>query len=308
MRCFIAGGGGFIGSHLGEALLIAGHQVVVFDRPSAKYLENLSSIGAEIRTGNFLNSSDLSRSIADCDIVFHLISTTVPQTSNENPVFDAETNLLGTLALLESARKTKVKKVIFASSGGTVYGIPREIPIKEDHPTEPISAYGITKLAVEKYLHLYWHLHKLDYCILRVANAYGERQPVTETQGIIAVLIDKILKNEEITIWGDGSILRDFVYVTDISNAFLRAIDYTGVQKIINISSGKAYSINDILDVIERIVHSVVHVKYTASRNFDVPINVLDNSLAFKQLNWTPSIDLHEGIARMYNWMKKGNQ
>lgn len=307
MRCFIAGGGGFIGSHLGESLLAAGHQVVVFDRQTARYLDNLSSMGADIRTGNFLNSDDLSRSIVGCDVVFHLVSTTVPQTSNENPIFDAQTNLLGTLTLLESAKEAGVKKIIFSSSGGTVYGITREIPIKENHPTEPISAYGITKLAIEKYLYLYWYLYKLDYCVLRVANAYGERQPVTDTQGIIAVLIDKTLKKEEITIWGDGSIRRDFVYVTDIANAFLKAISYTGVQKVINVSSGRAYSLNDILAIVERLEQNPLRVKYTFSRDFDVPINVLDNSLAKQQLNWQPSVDLSEGVTRMYNWMKKEN-
>ena len=154
-----------------------------------------------------LNPDDIGRAVSGSDVVYHLASTTVPKTSNDDPPYDVETNILGTLRLLEVAWKKQVKKIIFPSSGGTVYGIPQEIPIKEDHPTEPISSYGICKLTIEKYLNLYWKLHGLDYCILRISNAFGERQPVTETQGAISAFLDGAINHRELVVWGDGSIM-----------------------------------------------------------------------------------------------------
>ena len=202
MKAVIMGGGGSLGSYLVETLLANGQDVRVFDRPGARYLEYSSQRGANIVTGNFLDHNAVGNAISDRDIVYHLVSATVPQTSNENPRLDVEANLIGSLQLLEQIRSANVKKIIFASSGGTVYGIPRQIPIKESHPTDPISSYGIIKLAIEKYLHLCWTLYGLDYCILRIANAYGARQPVTQTQEVIAAILSKAISKEKIMIWG----------------------------------------------------------------------------------------------------------
>jgi len=175
--CLVLGGAGFIGSHLTHALARAGHRVRAFDRPHVDSLAELAGRGdCEIVTGDFLNPKDLALALAGSEIVFHLVSTTLPQASNENPSYDVETNLLGTLRLLELCRRERVRKVVFISSGGTVYGVPRTVPIAESHPTQPTCAYGIHKLAIEKYLHLEHLLHGLDYCVLRPANLYGERQ------------------------------------------------------------------------------------------------------------------------------------
>lgn len=296
MRYLVVGGGGFLGSHLSEALLAENHEVVIFDQPNARYLEYSRQQGAVIKTGDFLNSDDIRKAMENCDIVYHLISTTVPQTSNENPQNDIRTNVIGSLCLLDEARNQGIKKIIFSSSGGTVYGIPQEIPIKESHPTEPISSYGIGKLTIEKYLHLYWVLYKLDYCILRISNAYGARQPITPTQGVIAAFLDKATNNEEIIVWGDGSVLRDYVYASDIANAFLKASLYQGDLKVFNIGSGHGHSLNDIIGAIENIIQVPLQVKYLPGRPFDVPINVLDISRAKLHLNWEPKVRLEEGI------------
>jgi UDP-glucose 4-epimerase len=308
MRCVVVGGGGFIGSHLCEALLAAGHEVTVFDREEAPNLNRLKQKGVILSIGNFFNPQDLQSSLQNQDAIFHLLSTTVPQTSNEDPAYDVETNVIGTLRLLEEARKAHIKKVILASSGGTVYGIPQEIPIKESHPTDPTCSYGITKLAIEKFLHLYWILYGLDYCILRLANAYGERQRPTATQGVIPVFLEKALRNHEITVWGDGSVMRDYVFVTDIASALVKALTYSGEMKIFNVGSGQGHSLRELIHVIEGVTGRPLKVKYTAGRSFDVPISILDVSRAKNYLNWMPTISLFEGIAHMYAWMLKEHE
>lgn len=305
MKCVVIGGGGFIGSHVSEALLAEGHTVTVFDRGRSSNLEMLKQKGAALCLGDFFRMEDLPRALENQDVVFHLLSTTVPQTSNEDPVYDVETNVSGTLRLLNAARDAGIKKVIFASSGGTVYGIPQEIPIKETHPTDPTSSYGIGKLIIEKYLYMYSLLYGLDYCILRIANAYGERQRPTATQGVIPAFLERALRNQEINVWGDGSIMRDYVFITDIANALVKALTYSGEMKIFNIGSGHAHSLNDVIQVIEEVTGRPLQVNHTPGRSFDVPISVLDISRARSYLNWVPAIGLLEGITRMYLWTLK---
>ena len=305
MKCVVLGGGGFIGSHLNEALLASGHEVTIFDRPAAPYLEYARERGAIIITGDFFNPEDTRRAIAGCDVVYHLVSGTVPQTSNDNPRYDVEANVLGTLQLLDELRKARIQKIVYASSGGTVYGIPQEIPIKESHPTEPTSSYGICKLTIEKYLYLYRTLYGLNYRILRPANAYGERQFVTETQGVISAFLDKAVHGGKITVWGDGSIMRDFIYAGDLARAFLSAAAYEGEERIFNIGSGQGHSLNDIFAAIENIVQHPLQVEHGPGRPFDVPINILDIARARKDLAWEPTIGLLEGISREYEWMLK---
>lgn len=302
MRCLVLGGGGFIGSHLVEALLAFGHEVNIFDRPGARYLKEFERRGVNIFTGDFVSAGDVSLAILNCDLVYHLVSATVPQTSNENPEYDVAANVLGTLRLLDEARRAHVKKIVFASSGGTVYGIPQEIPIKENHPTDPTSSYGICKLTIEKYLHLYWALYGLDYCILRIANAYGIRQPITTTQGVISAFLDKALHGDELLIWGDGSIMRDYIYVSDIINAMLKAAGYQGEHKIFNVGAGQGHSIKDVISSLERVFQRPLQLKYMPARIYDVPVNILDISRAKKYLDWSPVVSLTDGISRTYEW------
>ena len=305
MKCVVLGGGGFIGSHLCESLLSEGHEVRAFDQSEARFLAEVKLAGADVYTGNFLDQADLQRVLVDAEVVYHLISTTVPQTSNEAPAQDVETNILGTLRLLETARDANVKKVVYASSGGTVYGIPKELPIKEGHPTEPISSYGITKLAVEKYLHLFNTLYGLDYCILRIANAYGERQPVTGIQGVIGAFLDRAIQGAEITVLGDGMVMRDYTYIGDIVRAFVKAGTHTGEHKVFNIGTGQGHSLNDTIEIIEQITRQTLNTKYLPNRVFDIPVNVLDISRARAHLGWQPMVGFLEGISRTYEWMLK---
>lgn len=293
-----------MGSHLCEALLVSGHEVRVLDRPDSRYLDYSKGCGASLIIGDFLNPDDIRSAISNCDVVYHLVSTTVPQTSNNDPGYDVQTNVLGTLRMLDEARKAHVKKIVFASSGGTVYGVPQKIPIKENHPTEPVNSYGVCKLAIEKYLHLYRTLYALDYCILRIANAYGEGQPVTDTQGVIPAFLEKALQHKELIVWGDGSVIRDYTYIGDITSAFIKASNYEGKLRIFNIGTGRGHSLSQVISIIEQIIKRPLPIKYMVARPFDVPVNVLDTSRAKSHLDWQPAVGLTEGISRTFEWMK----
>ncbi len=295
MKTLVLGGGGFIGSHLCDALLRSGHQVRVFEYPGVKSLRpTLRQV--EWIEGDFTNPVQVDEAVKGCEIVYHLISTTLPKTSNENPVYDVETNVIPSMQMLQSACRHGVKKVIFVSSGGTVYGIPQQIPITEDHPANPISSYGISKLAIEKYLYLFHALHGLEYCILRLANPYGERQRATASQGAVAVFLNKALHDETIEIWGDGSVTRDYIYISDVISAMLKAMHYRGAQRIFNVGSGAGISLNQMLADIEKILCKTVKRVYLPSRNFDVPINVLDIRRIQQAFDWSPQTDFMAGI------------
>lgn len=297
MKILVLGGGGFIGSHLCEALLLAGHQVRVFEYPGIKPLcpqEILRQI--DWMEGDFTNPVQVDNAVQGCEIVYHLISTTLPKTSNDNPAYDVETNVISTIQMLQSACRHRVKKIIFASSGGTVYGIPQQIPIAEEHPTNPISSYGISKLAIEKYLHLFYTLHGVDYCILRLANPYGERQRATASQGAVAVFLNKALCDEPIEIWGDGSVTRDYIYIADVITAMLKAIPHQGEQRIFNVGAGVGISLNQMLADMENILGKTVKRVYLPSRNFDVPTNVLDIRRIRQSFGWSPQTGFVAGI------------
>jgi len=304
MKCLVLGGGGFMGSHLSKALIDQGHGVRIFERPNLKPVETLPDDKAlEWREGDFLNQDDISEAVAGCEIIFHLISTTLPKPSNDNPVYDIESNLVSTLHLLESARRAGVRKVIFASSGGTIYGNPREVPIRESHPTDPICSYGITKLAIEKYLHLYHTLHGMDYCVLRIANPYGEGQRPLASQGAVAVFLHKALNQEVIEIWGDGTVTRDYVYVGDVVRAFLKAMGPLGEHRIFNIGAGEGHSLLELTGAIESLVGRAVARNFLPARTLDVPTNILDISRARSFLNWRPEMPFRDGLSRTHAWL-----
>ncbi|MCS6874619.1 MAG: NAD-dependent epimerase/dehydratase family protein [Pyrinomonadaceae bacterium] len=301
MKCAVLGSDGFIGSHLTEALLAKGYDVKCFDKTIRSKIPRIEKI-----EGNFLDEESLRQALRGCDTCFHLISTTLPSSSNESPIFDVQTNVIGTIRLLELCLEENVQKVIFISSGGTVYGMPLEIPIKESHPTNPICSYGITKLTCEKYLSLFHHLYGLEYRILRVANAFGERQKTNSAQGAIAVFLAKALRDEEIEIWGDGSTVRDYIHVDDVIDAFLRVMAYEGEQKIFNIGSGNGRSLNEVLDTIEKVLAKRIKKIYTGKkRRLDVPINVLSIELAKRELMWSPKVEFDEGVERFAKWLKE---
>lgn len=293
-----------MGSHLVEALLRNGDHVRIFDRPRADR-RNLVKILADVELveGDLTNESDLRAAMRDIEVAFHLVCTTLPKTSNENPIYDVETNIAGTLKLLDVARSSGVRKVVFPSSGGTVYGMTGAQPVVESHPTNPLCSYGITKLAIEKYLQLYWHLHGLSYTILRISNPYGPRQDMHSIQGAIGVFLPKVMRGELITIWGDGSTARDFLFIDDLVSALVRASAYDGEFRLLNIGSGEPTTLLELLSTIEQVTGKPARVVFSPSRKFDVPVNCLDVSRAKAELGWSPLVPLKDGIERTFRWL-----
>lgn len=306
-RCVVLGGCGFLGSHLAEALLAAGHAVRIFDKTKVD-TRNIVHLGnrVELMEGDFANEADLGRAIKGAECLFHLVGTTLPQTSTDNPLYDMESNVLSTLKLLDLAAKEKVKKVIYPSSGGTVYGIARTLPITEDHPTNPLCSYGIAKLTVEKYLEMYRLTRGLEYTCFRISNLYGERQSPHSIQGAIAVFLGLLRQGAPITIWGNGETVRDYLYVGDVVSVLVKALEVESPWRVFNLGSGKGTSLRQLLGILEEATGQEVVVRYAEARRIDVPVNVLDSSRARTAFGFEPVIALPAGVARTWQWMRKG--
>jgi len=201
--------------------------------------------------------------------------------------------------MLNSAVEYGVKRLVFVSSGGTVYGVPRQNPIPETHPTDPICSYGIHKLAVEKYLYLHRSLNQLDSVILRVSNMYGEHQRLDRPLGAVFHFVNHAVKGTPIDIWGDGSIRRDFIHVDDVVNALLMTMTYSGPEYLFNIGSGRSVSLNELVQMIGKRLNRDIHVNYRPARAFDVHENLLDIRRAATELAWKPAINLEAGLDRV---------
>jgi UDP-glucose 4-epimerase len=303
-RCLVLGGGGFLGGHLVEALQADGYRVRVFDRVPRRATAAEIAPETEWHEGDFGNRGDVAEALQGCQIVVHLVATTLPRTSNEDPAHDLESNLLPTIRFLDVALEHDVKRLVFASSGGTVYGVPHTVPVPESHSTQPLCSYGIHKLAIEQYLHLYHSLHGLEYCVLRLANPFGERQRSDASQGAVAVFLDHALRGENVTVWGDGSAVRDYIYVGDVARAFCHAVSHDAPTGVFNIGSGQGQSVNDLLAAIEALIGRPVTRRYVEGRPFDVPVNVLDISLAARCLRWRPHVTFREGLERTLQWRR----
>lgn len=308
--CLVLGGRGFIGSHLITALLSHGYRVRCFDRPHVVTLgrDLLDTPGFVLIEGDLANEAEIAEAIDGCDICYHLVSTTLPKSSNADPVYDIESNVVASVKLLNHAVKSGVRKIIFASSGGTVYGNPVSIPIQESHPTNPVCSYGISKLAIEKYLGLFKQLHGLDYTVLRIANPFGERQRTHSSQGAVAVFLNKVLRGEPVEIWGDGSVVRDYIHIADVVDALLAALDQKSSEHVFNIGSGQGLSLNELLDAIERVTKCKAIRQYVTGRPFDVPASVLSIERARVALGWSPQVDFEQGLARFAEWLMQHHQ
>lgn len=301
----LTGGTGFIGSHIVEALLAAHHQLKVLTSSSSTHPNIQPYQGQlELLRGDFGNQQLMQQYLEGVDYLIHVAWTTVPKTATENPIYDAQSNLIGGLHLLEAAVAAGVKKVIFVSTGGALYGPPQYVPVDEQHPLHPISAYGTSKLALEHYLHFYYKNRGLDYTIFRIANAYGPRQNLTKNQGVIGIWLQKIKEQQPIEIWGDGSVVRDYIYVADVAQLLVQSLAYQGATKIFNVGSGKGYSLNDILEACQRVTQEQPVVQYLEGRAFDVPVNILSIEQVQEVLGWQPSTGLEEGILATWEWLR----
>jgi len=307
MKILVTGGTGFIGSFVVEALLSNGHEVRVIanGRQLPVYLQKLSN-QITYYQGDFGETDVLEKALPGCDAVIHLAWSTVPKQTRGATAYEFSGNLNSNINLVEKCIDFNIDKFVFISSGGTVYGIPEQIPVGENHPQNPISNYGLGKLTMEKLLYLYHHNQKFNYTVLRVSNAYGERQNLYKNQGVIGVWLKNISQNKPIEIWGDGSVVRDYVYVQDVAHAVLNALAKVKSADIYNIGGGgKGHSLNDIIAVIKVGLGISFEVNYKPSRNFDVPVNVLDISKAIAEIGYQPTIGLSEGISRTWQWINE---
>ena len=307
MKVLVTGGQGYLGSHLVEQLLSEGHTVHCLSRSTIGLLPLSLVQHPRYRgfCGSFAEVSQLEPALEGCEVCVHLAWSSLPQPSNSDPRGDLTTNVLGTLELLEACGRSGLQRFVFVSSGGTVYGAPQQVPIPEDHPTQPTCAYGISKLAAEKYLSLYASLHDLRAVTLRVANPYGGRQRLDAPQGAVAVFLGRALRGETIEIWGDGSVRRDFVAIGDVIDALRQSIALTlvmpsGEHRVFNIGSGECLSLNSLLALLEQSLGRELKRSLLPGRSFDVPISALSIERARLELGWKPTLSLEDGIRTFY--------
>jgi UDP-glucose 4-epimerase len=276
--------------------------VRVYDRQPEYYRKPIG--GVDYRLHDFGNRAALSDALRNVDMVFHLICTTVPKTSNDDPVFDVMSNVLETIFLLEQCVQKRVKKIIFLSSGGAVYGRQISVPVAEGSPKHPISSYGITKLTIEKYLYLFHHLYGLKSVVIRPSNPYGERQNPLGEQGVIAVFLGKIAKGLSIDIWGDGNVIKDYIYIGDLISGICKAAFTDTEHHIFNMGSGIGHSINDVVRIMNEKVDHPISVNYLTEGMFDVTRIFLDITRAKEELRWKPAVSLEDGIRRTWEFIK----
>lgn len=298
----VLGAGGFIGTNLCLALKQSGSMVKAVGRRPAYWPAALAEVPWV--EANFTDASAMASVVSCGDTVVHLLGGSAPAQSNANPIQDVENSLLPSLRLIDICSAVGVGRLLFLSSGGTVYGASVSQRLSEKDPTNPTSAYGINKLAVEKYLGLFRHLHGLNAIALRVANPYGPFQRGI-TQGVVGAALQKALAGKPIEIWGDGSVVRDYLHVDDVVEAILRAADYRGSNWVFNIGSGEGRSIRDVVtDVCAQTDTPLKSVVYLPGRLADVPRNVLDCSLAAHDLGWRPRISWTDGLRATIEWMQ----
>ena len=297
MRVLVIGGNGFIGSHLAEGLRVRGHDVRVLDPGQAR--ADVDWTGIDYRRGAYTDAASIADALDDVDTVFHLASTTVPASSNRDPAYDVSSNLVGALGLLSAMQARGLRRIVFFSSGGTVYGDPEVLPVPESHPLKPISSYGIVKVAIEQYLSMYRHLGQLDPLVLRPSNPFGPRQSAAGGQGFVAAAIARLHEDAPLQIWGDGETVRDYIFIDDLVELAIRAAA-SGDCGIFNAGSGVGASLNDIRAAIERAAGRKMSVEHLPARGFDVRRVVLDVSAARERFDWSPAIDLADGIARTW--------
>lgn len=303
MNCLVTGGAGFIGSHLVDKLIEKKNRVVVVDNLSTGRIENLNKKVRFYKVD--INSSQISKIFKKelPEVVFHYAAHIEARESVKNPIFDASVNVIGSLNILENCRKFKIKKIVFASSGGEIYGEAKKIPTPETYFPSPISPYGVGKLAVEKYLESYFKLFRIPYLCLRYGNVYGSRQNPDGEAGVIAIFINKMLKNKPVLIHGDGKQTKDYIFIEDAIEATSLALkkNLTGV---INIGTGKETSVLEIFYKLKKLIPSKTKKKHVPFPLCGFKRGCLSIKKAKKILDWQPKYSLEEGLKRTIEWFK----
>lgn len=314
MNIIILGAAGFIGTNLTIALAKEKNKygnnlnhITLFDREDADYshvkkmkLENIS-----ILAGDFNLDTDFEAITKNQDIVYHLISTTIPTNSNQHIAQELISNVVVTAKLLDACVENELKQVVFLSSGGTVYGKESKLLLNEEMPTSPISSYGVQKITIEKVLYLYNYMYGLDYRIIRLANPYGPFQKPNGVLGAVTTFTYKSLIGEPIMVYGDGAVVRDFIYIDDAVNGILKIANGNSEHKTFNLGYGVGHNIKEVIETIQLVLNKKVDVQYLPGRKVDVPRNVLDISRYENTYGKLNAISLSEGIEKTIEFMKK---
>lgn len=308
MNILIYGAAGFIGTNIALALLENLENKITLVDSDRKYFtcqKLITSKRIEIKENEFSLDSDFDSVLCGQEVVYHLVSSTVPGTSNRGVADELEANVVVTAKLLDSCVRCGVRRIIFLSSGGAVYGKESTCPLHENLPTYPISSYGVQKVTIEKLLYLYHYLYGLDYRVIRLSNPYGPYQRPNGILGAVTTFVYKALKKEEIKVYGDGSVIRDFIYVDDAVKGILRIAESgDGLYRTFNLGCGYGTSIQEVLNIIREILGIDVNVVYKDARKADVPVNFLDISryeCVFGKLDTVP---LSLGIKRTAEFIK----
>jgi UDP-glucose 4-epimerase len=306
--CTVFGGGGFIGSVLCKVLIENGRNVRIVDIKDESDVFIHESI--DYIKGDYSDSVILEKCLIDTDEIIDLAYATYPQTSFENPVFDITQNLPASVNLLETISRHDIKKIIFVSSGGTVYGEPEYLPIDENHPTNPISPYGITKLAIEKYFGMFYRLKGVPFICVRPANPYGAGQMAYRGQGFIATAIKSVIENKEIVIYGSRGTIRDYIHIDDLAAGIFSALENGKVGEVYNIGTGKGADNMDIIAILQDLaIKEGIQLKFKNidARLFDVSANILASEKLYKDSGWKSKVDLKYGIEELWSCLFKSH-
>jgi len=310
VRVLVTGGAGFIGAGLVERLLAEGDEVDVIDDLSSGSLANLGPARAQGGGRLSFHRLDIRHpGLGDLvgkrqpEMIFHLAAQADVRVSVENPVFDAEVNILGSLQICQAALAAGTRKVVFAGSGGTLYGVPEAVPVGESHSRRPVSPYGVAKKAVGDYLHYYKEIHGLDYTVLALANVYGPRQDPHGEAGVVAIFAGRLLGGETPTIFGDGNQTRDFVFVDDVVDAFARA-RHGGSGLLANVGTGVETTVNELFTTMARLTGFTEPAVYAPARPGELQRSALDATLLSAELGWKPLHTLEDGLARTLEWFR----
>ncbi|HJX91732.1 MAG TPA: NAD-dependent epimerase/dehydratase family protein [Pyrinomonadaceae bacterium] len=304
-RIVVMGGLGFMGSFVCRSLVKRGYPVRIFDKLYArrKLIEDIAD-RVEIIEGDISRADDVLTALKGCHTAIDLVHTTVPGSSMKDPAYDVASNVVAAANWFPRLNQTGISRFFYVSSGGTVYGVPKTIPIHEDHPTNPISSYGITKLTLEKYVAMYCNMLGIEHRILRPSNVYGEGQRLNIGQGVIGVMANLALRGQPLEIWGTGESERDYLHVDDFASAVLALLDYKGSETVFNVSSEEGRSVLDIVSALKEILGNPLGVRKMPERGFDVPFNVLSSARLRNQTGWTQQVNFQSGIARTVKWLE----
>lgn len=301
-KVLVTGGAGFVGSHLSNKLLDLGYNVHILDNLSTGLPQNIpqKAIFHNIDIRNRIAIENLFAA-EKFPIIFHNAAQMSVIRSVKRPVMDADINIIGTLNILDIGLVNGLQKIVFASSGGVIYGNPNKAPQDEDHPLNPISPYGLSKLSCERYLEYYWTNHGISHIALRYANVYGPRQSSKSGAGVIGIFMEKILKGEQPTIYGRGNKTRDFIFVSDIVNANIAALNYHGVGAF-NIGTGIETNVNTIFRLIKKHLNLSIPEIHIGEEAGEQLRSVLDITKAQKHLHWSPQISFSDGLKQTIDW------